>query len=42
MALLDPFRKRPWLVVVLGLGLFLLLDLVFLLIALGNPPRLLD
>ena len=35
------FRDRPWLLVVLALGLFLLMSAVSLAIAFAHPPDLL-
>ena len=32
------FRNRPWLWIVIGLALFLTLDIAFLVIALQNQP----
>jgi len=31
-------RRKPWLLVVAGISVFVLLDLIFLAIAIANPP----
>lgn len=32
------FERKPWLFIVVGLGLFVLCDMVFLWICIGHPP----
>ena len=40
MNIRKTFRDRPWLFVVVGLGVMVALTVTFLVIAVSNPPRL--
>lgn len=40
MSIRQTFRDKPWLFVVVGLGLLLGLSLFFVLVAILNPPEL--
>ena len=39
--MIEMIRKRPWLLVVIGLGFLVALTLSFVIIATMNPPTLL-
>lgn len=39
--MMDLFRKRPWLLVVIGLGCLVAMSLAFVVIATLNPPSVL-
>lgn len=39
--MMETLRRKPWLLIVAGLVLFVLADLVMLAIAIANPPTLL-
>ena len=38
--LIETFREKPWLLVIIGVAIFVTLDIVMLVIASMNPPEL--
>lgn len=37
--LVETFREKPWLLVIIGVAIFVTLDVVMLVIASMNPPE---